>query len=233
MTRIMYDSYSKQWPEQWDKLACYINGIYTSDNYSTALSKFPTRYADILTITVNGDPNVDANICDCETGDYTITAAANWIAQQIQKGKRPTLYGSRSTYPAVVAALNMGHKIQAAQFDWWAATLDGTQQVDNAVAVQYLDNGQWDTSIIWSDTWYPGAGPAPDPPSNTPTNTLREESMQALYNAQGQLVIVGEAIDNGNLLMFTQQKDGSWTVGDVTQGVHNENPSDPRQYKIH
>lgn len=60
---------------------------------------------------------------------------------------------------------------------------------------------------------------------------VKEDTMQALI-VNGQLTVVGEALDNGDLMVFTQTPSGSWSVNDVTESIHNANPNDPRAYKV-
>lgn len=54
--------------------------------------------------------------------------------------------------------------------------------------------------------------------------------MQVLF-VNGQLVVVGNAEDNGNLMVFVRNGN-EWGVTDVTETVHNSNPTDPRSYKL-
>ena len=163
----------------WDLLACYVNGALpeSANNYATARLRFPN--AQILTITVNG-ALVTADVCDCESGDYTPQAAAAWAAWMIGQGRRPTVYASRSTWPLVVAELaNLG--VSAGAVDWWATTLDNTMGPSvtctngtayPAVAVQYTDTGGYDVSVVYDDGWHPAAVPAPAGPFR-----LLEDSM--------------------------------------------------------
>lgn len=94
----------------------------------------------------------------------------------------------------------------------WVA--DGTQWTDHG--------GAWDESLL-SDDFFTLDAPLPI--------SLKEASMQALVNPSGQLVVVGAAADNGNLMVFERSGTG-WSVTDVTAAIHNENPADPRQYKV-
>ena len=161
--RVMVDSDQEAWPDEgWDIIAAYINGTRTWDNYNAAKLRFPN--SQILSITVNGDPTYIADICDCEEFDYTVTNCAQWVNNMINLGRRPTVYCSRSTRVAVVASLNSAYGIKVDQVDWWIATLDGTQEVDGAVAVQYLDDGAIDWSIVWDDAWHPSLVPIPPVP---------------------------------------------------------------------
>ena len=65
-----------------------------------------------------------------------------------------------------------------------------------------------------------------------PILPLKEETMNAVFAPNGNLVIVGEATDNGDLMAF-ERSGTSWAVTDVTAAIHAEAPNDPRAYRIH
>lgn len=172
MTRTMVDAYlASNWPDAgWDLGAAYINGTSTSQNYATARLRFPT--AQILTISTDGS-FTDADIYDVENGDYTPPRAAAVARWQITRGRRPTLYSARDTWPQIVAALQ-AETVTLDQVDWGASTLDGTQGPDvacpdgntyRAVFVQYTQGpaGRYDLSIVYDDTWHPAPQPPPPP----------------------------------------------------------------------
>lgn len=93
---------------------------------------------------------------------------------------------------------------------------DGTQWTDHG--------GAWDESLL-ADDFFDFLAPPPSVP-------IKEETMQSVYDPSGRLVIVGEAADNGNLLVVTQTGAG-WSVADVTDEIHAANPGDPRTYRLH
>lgn len=79
--------------------------------------------------------------------------------------------------------------------------------------------------------------PPPAPPSQQPTIVPPEiekelNDMQLINDAAGRLNVVGEAIDNHNLLVFTRNPSGQWSVIDVTDQLHGENAADKRNYQI-
>lgn len=245
MSRVLVDSASAAWPASgWDLLAAYINGIDTSHNYADACARFPSRISDIKTITVDGSLT-EADICDCENGDYNITSAANWIHWRIQNGVRPTLYANRTTYPAVVASLNSAYNLGAKDFDWWASTLDGTQNVPGAVAVQYFDNGSVDFSIVWEDSWFPslskeimmGTFIGQVPPvgetilidTGTTVYVLSGAEMQDIVNRNNAAGVHTEVIYNNNLFnaVYTkaQQKPGTTGTFNVTGTLNVTEPT--------
>jgi hypothetical protein len=151
--RIGYDSLYHLNEIPWEPgylIFAYINGVVSSENYAQALLLYPQ--AQIGTITTNGDVNAKALICDCETGDYTPQKAAQWVIN----GSGQTIYASRSTWP-IVRRLIPGN----IPVDWFATTLDGTTDVPGSVAVQYYDNGYYDTSFITDNNWFPAPQPYP------------------------------------------------------------------------
>lgn len=146
MTRTMYDSLYNLSSIPWQPgnlIMAYINGVVSAGNYAEAMALFPK--AQILSVTTNGDPNALAEICDCETGDYTPQRAAAWRVA----GSGSTIYASRYTWPIVRSLIPA-----SLPTSWLATTLDGTTDVPGSVGVQYTDTGLYDISIITDDTWF-------------------------------------------------------------------------------
>jgi hypothetical protein len=101
------------------------------------------------------------------------------------------------------------------------------------VAVQDGYDGPVDHSTLYVNLEAPQSPqPAPGPVPEPLPRPVNEDTMQ-LANINGTLTVVGEAADNGDLLIFERTLDGKWTVGDITEGVKNANPSDAREYRIH
>jgi hypothetical protein len=119
----------------------------------------------IVSLSIVVSANDQGDILDVEIGDATPADVPGWVRRFNRPGRRkPTIYSNRSTWsrmqgsPAltIVEALqNAG--IQVSSVDWWASTLDGTQFVPGAVAVQYAGSdrtgGNYDESIIWDTSW--------------------------------------------------------------------------------
>jgi hypothetical protein len=116
------------------------------------------------------------DILDVESGGASPEDCPGWADRFSRPGRRgPTIYCNRSTIAAVRRA--MGSR----SFDWWAATLDGTKDVPNAVAVQYCGaadsqdpcrtSGHYDESVILDESWigegHPVAPPQPEPTKAT------------------------------------------------------------------
>lgn len=236
--RMMMDAYNPNAIPKvgWNLLAGYMNGINTSQNYAQLRARFPD--AEIASISTNNDPYAKADVADCERFDYTPQGLADWLVNQHAEGIRPTGYASRSDWPVVVAIIE-SRKVPRSEVDWWATTLDGNKGslirctdglFYTCVACQYgqILGGTVDVSEVYDDAWHPTGAPTP-PPLPIP---VKEENM-ITTTVDGKVTIFGEAVDNSDLLMFQLEPSGQWTVGDITQGVHNANPADPREYKIH
>ena len=89
-----------------------------------------------------------ADILDVELGDATPAEVPGWCDRFSRPGRRaPTVYCSRSSWPAIQAAVGSRH------VDYWIGTLDGTTSVPGAVAVQFADYGTYDESTILDPTW--------------------------------------------------------------------------------
>jgi hypothetical protein len=88
------------------------------------------------------------DILDVEPGNATPAECPGWCDRFNRPGRRaPTIYTNRATWPQVQAAVG------SRRVDYWISTLDGTQQVAGAVAVQYTDVGAYDESAIWDGSW--------------------------------------------------------------------------------
>lgn len=123
-------------------VAGYVDGFYAWSTADWAL--FP--HAIRLTIATRSSNQAD--ILDVENGNATPSEAAGWVDRFDRPNRRrPTIYCSRSAWPQVRWALG------ARVVDYWISTLDGTQDVPGAVAVQYIDVGSYDESIILDTSW--------------------------------------------------------------------------------
>lgn len=111
------------------------------------------------------------DILDVETGDATPAEAPLWCRSFSRPGRRaPTLYCSRSAWPSVIAYLQAaGIDPAGPGVDWWLSTLDGTVNVPvpaggkTPVAVQVIDTGDYDESVILDPSWV-GLAVSSDPP---------------------------------------------------------------------
>lgn len=149
MPLIMRDSISPQdIPADTPVVAGYGDGrwVWSSADWS--------RFSGVkLSIVVF--PQHSGDILDVELGDATPADVPGWLDRFQRMGRRRgTVYCSRDTIAAVRAAAG------PRAFDWWAATLDGTQDVPGAVAVQYagsaLTGAAYDESVIVDPTWVEG-----------------------------------------------------------------------------
>jgi hypothetical protein len=106
-----------------------------------------------LSIVVNAGDQGD--VLDVEKGDASPADLPGWCDRFQRPGRRaPTGYCNRDSWPACRAAVG------ARRVDWWISTLDGTQDVPGAVAVQYagsaMTGGHYDLSVILDPSWIGG-----------------------------------------------------------------------------
>lgn len=96
-------------------VAGYVDGNYA--NIEAMRKAHPQAY--ILEITVTGQKGV--RVVDCERGDLTPAAAAQWAVDELKAHHRPTVYCSASNWPLVMEELSK-QRIHAAAVDWWIAS---------------------------------------------------------------------------------------------------------------
>lgn len=147
MTRRLADTTTPaRAPSGFDLYAGYSNGALIAPSYPGLVARFgPGR---VFSISTNGNPTAVADIYDFENGDYTPSQAP------AVRRNNPTsaFYSSRSDWDDIAGELA---RAGLALPRWWAATLDGTQHVLGAAAVQFADRGDYDESVIYDDTWQP------------------------------------------------------------------------------
>ena len=153
---IMWDSTTPgQIPTTAAIVAGYVDGLYrwtAADWHRLAASQH-------VTITVYGAPG--ARVADCETGDLTAAQVAYWAHNELNAGRRPTIYCNGSTRPDVVAALATQGVFPAA-VDWWLADPTGTPHRPVwAVACQYAwhslgQTGALNVDLSVTDGTWPG-----------------------------------------------------------------------------
>ena len=145
-------------------VAGYGDGLYQWGSEGWARFQSP-----IVSLSIVVHPWDRGDILDVETGAAAPVNCLDWALRFDRPGRRlPTIYCNRNTIAAV--RLAMGDR----PFDWWAATLDGTVDVPDAVAVQYCGSadsndpcrttGHYDESVILDPGWIGlGGEPAMDP----------------------------------------------------------------------
>lgn len=123
-------------------VAGYGDGLYMWSSADWA------RFTNNIALSIVVFAGDSGDILDVENGDASPSDVPGWIDRFNRANRRrATIYCNRSTIDAVRAAA--GNRA----FDWWAATLDGTQSVPGAVAVQYTDTGAYDESVILDPRW--------------------------------------------------------------------------------
>lgn len=134
-------------------VAGYIDGIFGPDHArfgqpgwdASSWDRFSTRLK--VRIAVNPNTN-DGHVGDVEGGDMTPDTAPSWARMRLQATGWPAvgLYVNRANWGATRSA-TAGLPIR-----WWVATLDGTESVEGALAVQYAGSdrsgGNFDLSNV-------------------------------------------------------------------------------------
>jgi hypothetical protein len=199
MPLTMRDSiYGNQIPNDTPVVAGYGDGRYiwspSWQDGTNWFALFPNSV--VLVIVVSAADSGD--ILDVENGDATPAQVPGWCDAFNRPGRRaPTVYCNRSAWPGVIAAV--GNRT----VDYWISTLDGTMFIPGAVAVQYVDNGPYDSSVVWDPGWA-ALNPFPQPPSPT----------HRLYSSGGSMIACLET-PSGRTDIFVIGSDGAlwWHVG--------------------
>lgn len=138
-------------------VAGYGDGDFQWSSAGWARFKPPIVPLSIVVSPVNA-----GDILDVENSDATPADVPGWIDRFNRPHRRlPTIYSARGTDASGRVDYSIIEAILAAAagrpFDWWMATLDGTQTATGApiqpVAIQYFDFGGYDESIILDPTW--------------------------------------------------------------------------------
>lgn len=190
--QTMYDSTdAAMLPAGAPLYAGYIDGDWPSAG--AIIARFPE--ADVVTITVLGA--LGAKVADCEPGNLTPAAAANWADTEIRGGRRPTIYCDVADEPAVAAELAAWELAFGDQVDWWAADWTGVPHlVPGSVATQWESSAGYDTSLT-DGVWPAPAASAPVPPSGTPGLSVEIVGMDSTPEGQGYwLVSAGGGVFN-------------------------------------
>jgi hypothetical protein len=124
--------------------AVYVNGRYAWPEADV------DRMAKVIRISVGADPAwaAHARCIDVETGAATLEQAMAFVRERRNFGyDDATVYCDRSTLVALVEAFEHA-KIRPPY--WWVATLDQTQDVAGAWAVQYQGgpHAPYDLSVL-------------------------------------------------------------------------------------
>lgn len=160
-------------------------GGYTDGNFawsSADWALFP-RADHIKISAIPGSATaMDADVADCETGDYNPASAAAWVREKRQRGyDRPTIYCNLSTCPAVRIAT--GTLLLGTDYDLWVADWTGSpHQIvfpdgRKAASTQFSSprGGFYDESATYDSGWPHRKAPDPQasayrhvvPPGNT------------------------------------------------------------------
>lgn len=141
----MYDSVNAaSIPADAEIVAGYIDGRYAWT--AADWNRFPK--ARKVTIAVFPSTN-NGEALDCEAGDATPAQCPAWVRKRQAAGLAiPTIYCSRSAWPAVQAAC------KGLTVDYWIAEYSGIPHIpDGAAACQWTSGPGYDTSL--TAPWWP------------------------------------------------------------------------------
>jgi murein L,D-transpeptidase YcbB/YkuD len=134
----MYDSETPSAiPADAEIVAGYVDGQWP--DFDELVTRFPN--AKHVSITVSG--RAGAMVGDCEKGDMTPATLATWAEREIAADRRPTLYYSKDSAPAVVAALQEAG-VALTAVDYWVADWKVPAEahlVPGSVATQWASPG--------------------------------------------------------------------------------------------
>jgi hypothetical protein len=122
--------------------AVYVNGLYAWPQHDI------DRMGAVFRITVKSGAEwaAKARCIDIEAGDATPASAMSFLIERHKRFGDATAYCNRSTWPAVKTLVQRA----GISVFYWIATLDGTQTVPGAWAVQYYGGmtSPYDLSVL-------------------------------------------------------------------------------------
>ena len=179
-------------------VAGYGDGMLPGQPWSSAdWARFPNAIKLVVVLF----PQHVGDILDIENGAASPADAPGWCDRFSRPGRRaPSLYVNRSNWAAVRAAVG------ARSVDYWVATLDGTQDVPGAVAVQYVDVGPYDESVVLDPSWV-----------RSEAGMWQSEALSGVFDATGvspvgTTTVYIKALDAAGFvgsLVWTQALDGT------------------------
>lgn len=202
MTRIMYDSTTaRDIPQGARMVAGYIDGRYAWSNADWALHSRARQ----VSITV-GSGTLDADVADCENGDYSPAQGVAWAKRKIARDGHASLYFSLAALGAIGAEVK-AQGVNPAHLSFWIADWDGRPVIPaGATAKQYIDppgsGGHYDLSVVL-DYWPgvdppPAPGPTPQPtPPPTPTPTPTPPPGPPVNQARAAFTELADALTRG------------------------------------
>ena len=175
-------------------------------------------------------PVDDADALDVEPGDATNADAPGWVRRELGRGHwRPCLYTSVANLPALLAALATAGLTRGQVRIWTAhytyAPHRCTHACNPQLPVDFVaDATQWtdrsggknlDESELADDFFGPNIPPLPKEVT---------DMLIGVNPKTGNLIVVGAAKDNGDLLVFecidsTNPTQPKWSVIDVTDNI--------------
>jgi hypothetical protein len=208
MTRYMYDDIGEGAAtlEQFhpEMLAIYLTGGPVIEWTNADVALFPETKTWVR-IDQGGAraPQYEANVVDCEAGDYTLNEAIAWLGKCT--APRPTLYTTRSTLPGYHGTRDVWLAAPGLS-DAQAIALAATDR--RIVAVQnvwHTASPSWDRSIVIDPYW-------PEKKPVTPPVVNHEKAPAPPGEWKDVAVLIGEGLD-GHVWQTTYNvATGKWST---------------------
>jgi hypothetical protein len=208
--KTMYDGRVANMPNGADIYAGYVDNSAIGITFPALVSRFAgSTSVQLLSISVHG---ASAMCADVESGALT-----TWAGYDIG-------YCSIARAQTLINQYGRPKKLWTAHYTDIPHLCDsscGFGFIGQADATQWTDhNGVYDESLCLDDFL-----PPLDPQKGNTNMLITRDNV-------GRLQVVGAAVDNGNLMVFTETSPGQWSVTDVTNEIHLAYPNDPRAYKL-
>lgn len=217
----MYDSVTgAAIPTSATIVAGYADGPYgPNDPYGSGWSAAAwARYprAEHVTITVEGTPG--ARAADCESGAMTPQATALWARNEVNAGRRPTVYADAWDWANEVDQALAGRGLQRGRdVDGWVARIGPATIPNGFVACQYaqdipgLNGSRIDVSVT-NGIWPSIAPPAPAP---APPLTGIEKPISGRFGMLSAPIVAVVRTNSGNGYTLVGADGGTFNYGDA------------------
>jgi hypothetical protein len=204
----------------------YVDGEFRS--FAPLVARFPK--AIHLPITVTGLPGV--RIIDVEALDVSVPGAVADAAREVSSGRRPTLYGSQSTWDALDPALASIGLARMDQVDGILADPGTVAALTwGFVAKQFAwpglglpESAGYDLSV--ADPVWLGIAPSPAPPTPPPPIGATLGNPDYQLSPVSKLPVVAARTPDDSLWLWWENPDATWS-GPLGVGAPGSTTSDP------